>query len=114
LSPKTTIFGIDFRCVCGILFGRVLDGFRLVLGDLLVPKRWSKGKEPICGNACFIYVLLMFSRVVGSMGVPKRQKNRAGFRFGCEVGFVVTLGLFLEQFSKPKSFKNQCGIRCEF
>ena len=52
------------------------SGFGVVLGDFLVPKRRSKAKGSICGNACFTYVILTFSGVVGSIwGARKREKR---------------------------------------
>ena len=50
----------------------------MVWGDFLVPKRLSKGKGTICGNACFSCVILLFSGVVGSIwGARKREKQSA-------------------------------------
>ena len=62
--------------------GCFLDGFGsgvgVVLGDILVPKRRSKAKGSICGNACFTYVILVFPGVVGSIwGARKREKQSA-------------------------------------
>ena len=53
-------------------------GFGVVLGDFVVPKRCSKGKRTICGNRCFMYVILLLSGVVGSIcGAKKREKQSA-------------------------------------
>ena len=96
------IFGIDFRCVCGILFGRVLDGLRLVLGDFLVPKRWSKGKEPICGNACFTYVLLMFSGVVDSMWGARKTEQQSRIPIWMRSRFCSDFGIIFGAISEAK------------
>ena len=75
------------------------SGFGVVVGDFLVPKRRSKAKGSICGNACFTYVILMFSGVVGSIwGAKKREKQSANpiripTRF-CD-DFGIILGVIL-------------------
>ena len=65
-----------------VFSGCLLEGFGsgvgVVLGDFLVPKRRSKAKGSICGNAFFTYVILTFSGVVGSIwGARKREKQSA-------------------------------------
>jgi len=37
--------GVEFRCVFGMLFGRVLDGFRECFGRLLGAKTMRKRKR---------------------------------------------------------------------
>ena len=77
-----------------------MSGFGVVVGDFLVPKRLSKGKATICGNACFSYVILQFSGVAGSIwGAREREKQSANpiripTRF-CD-DFGIILGVILE------------------
>ena len=70
----------------GMIFGAVLD-------DFLVPERWSKGKGMICGNACFTYVILMFTieknprhdpemTFWGDFLIPKRWSKGKGMNCG--------------------------------
>ena len=62
----------------GCFLDRFWSGVGVVLGDLFVRKRRSKAKGPICGNACFTFVILTFSGVVGSIsGARKREKRSA-------------------------------------
>ena len=83
------------------------SGFGAVLGDVLLPKRLSKGQMPICGNTCFTEVIFMFSGVVGSIwGARKREKQSANpirilTRFCDDFGIIlgVILGVKIVQTS---------------
>ena len=92
LSPKSMKFGVDFRCVFGMLFGRVLEWCWNCFG-------WK--------YLFFIYVILVFSGVVGSIwGARKREKESANpiripTRFCDDFGIIlgVVLGAKIVQTS---------------
>ena len=62
-----------------------------------MPKRCEKGKGTICGNACFIYVILLLSRVLGSIWCAKKKRQ-------------IEWDAELDAKSVLASFRNDLGI----
>jgi hypothetical protein len=51
-------------------------GFGVILAYFVLPKRRRQGKGSICANACFMYVILSFSEVIGSIWGARKIEER--------------------------------------
>ena len=67
------------RSFLNVFLDSVFDGFETdtgaVLEDLLYQQKLSKGKGVFCEMCCFMYIILTFSRVVGSRVRTTKARN---------------------------------------
>ena len=97
-----------------VFSGCFLDGFwsgvGVVLSDFSVPKRRSKAKGWICGNACFTLVILLFSWFVDSIWGAKMREKQSGtpiwIRTRCHDDFGYVLNVILEGTNDQNSIDN--------
>ena len=66
-----------------------------MLGDFLLPKRLSKGKGTICGNVCFIDVILPFPWVMGYIGVAREREKQSANPIRIPTQFCDDFGIIL-------------------
>ena len=67
-----------------------------------MPKRGSKGKGRICGNACFTLVILQFSWFVGSIWGAKMREKQSGIPIWIKTLFYGDFGSVLRVILGPQ------------
>ena len=99
-------FGVDFRCVFGMFFERVLEWSGLFWVTFWCQNDDQKEK----GRFVEIVEYCCFQGLWPPFGGPEREKNRVRIRSRFPLGFVMILGSFWESFWEQNSFNNRCGF----
>ena len=83
-----------------------------------MPKRCAKGKGTICENVCFTSVIVVFSRILGSIWGAKKKEKQSGTPSWRQSRFCLHFGTVLRVIlgvtSDPKSMKFEVEFRCVF
>ena len=84
MKPKAVKFGVDFRCVFGMLTGRVLEGFRSCFGLLSVTKTTKTRKRVDLCKCLFhvrnIVVFRGYRLIWGARKSEERCKNSSSIQ----------------------------------
>ena len=79
-----------------------------------MPQRCAKGKGTICGNACFTSVILLFSRVWGSIWGAKKKEKQSGTPSWMQSRFCLHFGTIVRVILEAKIVQTATGIETLF